>query len=163
MLVPTKGDANAVRSWPLAAMINEPKTAVVVPWSARRQATRNIHRGTLPKDEPDRSRTIKVAREVVVQRWLIPIFAIIGPVQLLTAVPGGHEGIWLRSVSAAVGICWLSLAVGMFLRLRGARVVLARAEADPNRPSRGPGFVSSSRSTSAGSGRRASPRRRSER
>lgn len=156
MLAPTNGDANAVRSWPLAAtalpqcclpvtssakdnrrvvaMINEPETAVVVPWSARRQATRNIHRGTLPQDEPDRSRTIKVAREVVVQRWFIPIFAIIGPVQLLTAVLGGHEGIWFRSVSAATGICWLSLAVGMFLRLRGARVVLALAEADPNRP-----------------------------
>ena len=115
-------------------MINEPETAVVVPWSARRQATRNIRRGTLPQDEPDRSRTIKVAREVVVQRWFIPIFAIIGPVQLLTAVLGYHEEIWFRSVSAAVGICWLSLAVVVFLRLRGARVVLARAEADPKRP-----------------------------
>jgi hypothetical protein len=156
MLVPTNGDANAVRSrtraatalpqcrFPVTAsakdnrrvvaMINEPKAAVVVPWSARRQATRNIRRGTLPRDEPDRSRTIKVAREVVVQRWFIPFFAIAGPVQLVTSVFGYHEEILFRSVYAANGIVWLSLAVVMFLRLRGARVVLGRAEADSNRP-----------------------------
>ncbi|HEY8722104.1 hypothetical protein [Pengzhenrongella sp.] len=65
---------------------------------------------------------------------MILLYAILVPVQLVVAVLGYHLEIWFRSESAALGIIWLSLAVVMFLRLRGARVLLARAEADPKRP-----------------------------
>lgn len=116
------------------ATINEPETAGFGPWSARRQAIRNIRRGTLPQDEPDRSRTIKMARYFIDQRGLVLAWAISGSLALFGAVLGHHEDVWFRSVFAVLGICWLSLAVVVFLRLRGARVVLARAEADPNRP-----------------------------
>ena len=117
-------------------MTNEPETTGFGPWSAQRKATRNIRRGTLPQDEPDRSRTIKMARYFVDQRGPIPIlaWAFIGALTLLMAVLGHHEAIWPRSVSAALGITSLSRAVVMFLRLRGARVVIAAVEADLNRP-----------------------------
>ncbi|HEY8718250.1 hypothetical protein [Pengzhenrongella sp.] len=117
--------------------INAPEAAVVVPWSARRQAARNVRRGILPEDEPDRSRTIEQARNSVRLRWLALIFAINGPLQLLNAVSDHHVEIWFRSMFAVLGLCTFSLAVAIFLRVRGARAVLARVEIGNRGPDSG--------------------------
>jgi hypothetical protein len=112
-------------------MSNAPETAGS--WSARRQAARNVGRGVLPEDEPDRSLTIQLARNALMLRWLILMFAILGPVQLLNAFQQDHD-VWSRISFAVLGICTLSLAVAMFLRLRGARVVLARVAGGERSP-----------------------------
>jgi hypothetical protein len=91
----------------------------------RRQVLRNVRRGNLPSNEPDRSLAVDLARTQLRHRWALWIFAFAGAIQLVNAVFLQERTID-RLLLGLAGCCFISLTVLTFVQRRGARALLAR-------------------------------------
>jgi len=90
----------------------------------RRQVLRDVRRGNLPSDEPDRSLAIDHARNLLRQRWAHWVLGIVGVLVLFSAPiqESTTDRLWfVLAASIFIGGTVLTL-----VQRRGARAMLAR-------------------------------------
>jgi len=91
----------------------------------RRQVLRNVRRGSLPGNEPDRSLAVDLARTQLRHRWAVWIPACTAALELVNAVFLQERTITRLSMGLA-GCIFIALTVLIVVQRRGASALLAR-------------------------------------
>jgi len=90
----------------------------------RRQVLRNVRRGILPSDEPDRTLAVDLARTLMRQRRVLWILPIAGVAQLINVAI--QEQTSTRLLFLAAACCFFAASVLTWVQRRGARSLIAR-------------------------------------